>query len=29
VVGEGWEEVAASVAGWLDGVLNAVPAAGS
>jgi len=26
VVGEGWEEVAASIDGWLDGVLEAAPA---
>jgi hypothetical protein len=27
MVGEGWDEVAASIDGWLDGVLEAVPAA--
>ena len=27
VVGEGWEEVAAAIDGWLDGVLEAVPTA--
>ena len=26
VVGEGWEEVAAAIDGWLDGVLEAAPA---
>jgi alpha-beta hydrolase superfamily lysophospholipase len=28
VVGEGWEEVAAAIDGWLDGVLEAAPASG-
>jgi hypothetical protein len=26
LIGEGWEEIAASVDSWLDGVLDAAPA---
>ena len=29
MIGEGWEEVAASIASWLDGVLEAAPAQGA